>query len=140
MKTVKRTIKITDPNRDISLSDKSLPDDQNAINYTTLRIISIKTKGIDPTDFNLEINRKDWALPKDKLMVKYYLGDYGIKFIEQLGYLVLYPQDDIAFKIQIPPSTDEIEMRVNLLNKEADFTSMEVIVNVIYSLEELSVL
>lgn len=139
MEPNKRTITIPKPDLVVDVSAKSSKTGYSLLDYKVLNIISIKIKGIEPSDIFFEANITDsWGNHNFKDSKRIYLGDYETEFIEQLGYLVLQTKKNEVFNILVPHRSIKLEFAVRLFNKEIDPSSMEVIINIICFPEEIT--
>jgi hypothetical protein len=129
MGEIKRTIIVTKKGKEEKVSE----DYHRPIDFPCYRIVSIKTKDVDITDIFVEITMIDNRVPPQKITsTKFYLGDYGTRFVEHLGYLVLYTNDLVEFKIKVPPNTYDIIISVPTFKNSTPMGDYaEVVVNTV---------
>lgn len=139
METTARKVKITSPNTPTEISGYDKDSYTDPLKYPYLKIVSIKIKGIDVSDvfFDLIILDSNIAsVPLKPLQkIRFYMADYGSKFVEQLGYLVLYTNEIEKFKIPIPPQAFKIVLIMTSFDKIIDDNGIEVVVSTYYSAE-----
>jgi hypothetical protein len=136
MEPIKRTIKIIRPNELLDISKPYNKKGYSLIDHKELKIISIKIKGVDPSDLFMDVCITDsWNKPNFEHSKRWYLGKNESKFIEQLGYMVLYTDD---MTISIPHRSTKIECRFTLFNQDIDINNMEVLLNIIADPSDIS--
>jgi len=133
MEPIKRTIRINKPDEYLTISGGSEHESISVRHFEQIKIVSIKTKGIDPTDFILQIFFKDsWGHRKGKEK-SFYFGEFGQNFINQNDFLVLYPNNGEGLIINKPEHAEDVILNLMLFNKSVDLSHFECFLNIVFS-------
>jgi len=133
MEPINRIIKIIKANELFFISGGEEVSTTSVRHFEQIKIVSIKIKGIDPTDVILQILFRDTFEHRIGKEMSFYFGDFGRHFINQNDFLVLYPNDGKGLIINKPEHTEDVIFRLTPFDKGINMSEFECKLNVIFS-------